>query len=251
MTSDEVIYDLDLIVVGFPGKTTTHGGLGWSTVALLRGDGRTILVDTGPPQYVKLLRERLAERGVELDDVTDILATHLHWDHVSNITMFPKATVTVGRYELDWASKQPAGTFLVPDLHVKYLAESGERVRRVVDEETVLPGITAYLTPGHSPGHVAYTVTTDRGPVVFAGDAAKNRYEVATGEVDSSLDFDASRRSVDRLRELMAVNEATLIPGHDVPLLVEHGEVVATQEHRVDFEVFLSVSGGPAARTLD
>lgn len=244
-------YDLDVLVVGFPGKTATHGGLGWSTVALLRSAERTILVDTGPPQYVNLVRDRLAARGVAPEDVTDILATHLHWDHISNVTMFPRATVTVGAHELRWASEQPPGTFLVPDLHVRYLTGAGDRVRQVVDEETFLPGITAYLTPGHTPGHLSFAVATSRGPVLFAGDAAKNRYELATGSADSSLDFDASRRSIERLRSLMTRDGATLIPGHDVGLTFDGQDVVATESHRVDFEVFLSVSSGASARAID
>jgi glyoxylase-like metal-dependent hydrolase (beta-lactamase superfamily II) len=245
------VYDLDVLIVGFPGKTSTHGGLGWSTVALLRGADRTILVDTGPPQYVNLLRDRLAAHGVSPDDVTDVLSTHLHWDHISNVTMFPRATITIGRHELQWAKEQPPGTFLVPDLHVQFLDQSPDRVRLVVDEETFLPGITAYLTPGHTPGHVAYAVKTNRGPVIFAGDAVKNRYELATESVDSSLDFEASRRSVRRLRALMEKDASILIPGHDVSLALADEVVVAMEQHHVDFEVFLSVSGGSSARVLD
>ena len=33
-------YDIDVIVIGYPGKTVCHGGLGWSTIVLLRGHGR-------------------------------------------------------------------------------------------------------------------------------------------------------------------------------------------------------------------
>jgi hypothetical protein len=40
-------YQIDLLVQGFPGKSHEIGGLGWSSVVLLRGHGRTVLVDTG------------------------------------------------------------------------------------------------------------------------------------------------------------------------------------------------------------
>jgi len=39
-------YDLDIVVQGFPGKSVCHGGLGWSSVVLLRADGRIVLIDT-------------------------------------------------------------------------------------------------------------------------------------------------------------------------------------------------------------
>ena len=38
-------FSIDILVQGFPGKTVCHGGLGWSTVALVRGQGRVILMD--------------------------------------------------------------------------------------------------------------------------------------------------------------------------------------------------------------
>ena len=41
------MYELSILIQGFPGRSTCHGGLGWSTVALLRGHGETVLIDTG------------------------------------------------------------------------------------------------------------------------------------------------------------------------------------------------------------
>jgi len=40
-------YDIDIVVQGFPGKSVCHGGLGWSTVVLLRAYARTALIDAG------------------------------------------------------------------------------------------------------------------------------------------------------------------------------------------------------------
>ena len=40
-------YDIDILVQGYPGKTVCHGGLGWSTIVLLRGHGRIALIDVG------------------------------------------------------------------------------------------------------------------------------------------------------------------------------------------------------------
>jgi N-acyl homoserine lactone hydrolase len=40
-------YEIDIVVQGFPGKSVCHGGLGWSTVVLLRAYGRLALIDTG------------------------------------------------------------------------------------------------------------------------------------------------------------------------------------------------------------
>lgn len=245
------MYRLDILVSGFPGKTSTHGGLGWSSVCLLRDTSRTVLVDTGPPAYIPLLHDRLGLLGIEPKDVTDILATHLHWDHVGNFTMFPNATVTVSRKELEWAVKQPPGTTFVPDLHVQRLAESVKQVHLVEDGHEVLSGIHAMATPGHTPGHLAYQTSTAEGKVLFAGDSIKNRYELATSNVDSSMDFTASRASVDKLRAILQADPSTsVIPGHDVQLSYVDGEVRAKQDLQADISAFLDTHSGPIPRGI-
>jgi glyoxylase-like metal-dependent hydrolase (beta-lactamase superfamily II) len=244
-------YRFDQLIVGFPGKSATHGGLGWASVGLLRDAERTVLVDTGPPQYTNLLKERLGALGVRPGEVTHVLTTHLHWDHISNFTMFPQARVVVGREELEWARTQPPGTFLVPDLHVARLVALSDRVWKVAEGEEFLPDVAAHLTPGHTPAHLAFSVRTTDGVVLFAGDAVKNRYELATGDVDSSLDFAESRASVERLRGLLCDrDDVVMVPGHDVRLGIDGGDVVALGEHDVDFQVFLSTKDGPQERRL-
>jgi N-acyl homoserine lactone hydrolase len=244
-------YTLDILIRGFPGKTATHGGLGWSTVCLLKDETRTVLVDTGPPAYLALLHQELDRRGISPADVTDILTTHLHWDHISNFTMFPNATVTVGRTELEWASRQPPGTPLLADLHVQRLVESVERVRFAEHGQEVLPGIRAVATPGHTPGHTCYRAAVTGGDALFAGDAVKNRFELATGDVDSSLDFEASRASVLLLRSLMAQDPSiVMFPGHDVPLTWVNGEVAATEQQHAELSVFLDTHSGAVQRKI-
>ena len=41
------MYRVDVLIQGYPGKAVCHGGLGWSTVTLLRGAGKTVLLDVG------------------------------------------------------------------------------------------------------------------------------------------------------------------------------------------------------------
>ena len=69
-------YDIDIVIQGFPGKSVCHGGLGWSSVVLLRGHGRVALIDTGSFGMRRLLIERLEKRGLKPKDVTDVLLTH-------------------------------------------------------------------------------------------------------------------------------------------------------------------------------
>ena len=86
-------YDIDVIVQGYPGKTVCHGGLGWSTIVLIRGHGRVALIDTGGMGVRGPLIERLKQRGLKPGDVTDLLLTHAHHDHMLNWTLVRHARI--------------------------------------------------------------------------------------------------------------------------------------------------------------
>ena len=54
---------VDILVHGYPGKSVCHGGLGWSTIALLRGHGRVALVDVGSFGQRDLIQSKMIGRG--------------------------------------------------------------------------------------------------------------------------------------------------------------------------------------------
>ena len=114
-------YDIDVVVQGYPGKSVCHGGLGWSTIVLLRGHGRVALVDVGGFNIRVPLVERLKHRGLTPKDVTDLLLTHAHHDHCINWTLFSHARIVLGRQEMEWASKVQWGIGPVPELYVEKL----------------------------------------------------------------------------------------------------------------------------------
>jgi hypothetical protein len=70
------MYILGVLIQGFRSKATQHGGLGWSTVPLLRGHGEIILVDTGSYGYRVPLRKKLERLGPGAEDVTSVGLTH-------------------------------------------------------------------------------------------------------------------------------------------------------------------------------
>src|SRR5215213_6002670 len=150
-------FSIDILVQGFPGKTVCHGGLGWSTVALVRGRDRVILIDAGNFGMRRLITERLAAHGLTPNDVTDVVLTHAHYDHSINWPMFGAARVLIGKQELEWAVAQPLGHHTIPEFYVRELAISPQ-LHNVEIAEEVLPGITAYAGPGHTPGHLVYVL---------------------------------------------------------------------------------------------
>jgi len=208
-------------VQGFPGKSLCHGGLGWSTVTLLRGGGRTVLVDAGAFGVRRVLQQHLQAYGVMPGDVTDVFLTHVHFDHAVNFVLFPNATVWVGERELAWAEKQPPGFNPIPELYVAELSRS-ERVRRVRGGDRFVPGLECLAAPGHTPGHLLLYLHANPVPVLFTGDAAKNRAELLSREVDMTGDADASHRSIDLIWDCWRrVPDTVLIPGHDLSMRLD------------------------------
>lgn len=211
---------VDVLVQGYPGKSKEQGGLGWSTIALARGHGRVALLDTGRVGVRKTLFDRLARQGVTPAEVTDVLITHLHYDHAENWQCFPNALIHAPGAELDHALAQPIGAPLWPDFALRELAGS-PRLRRIAEGPAGLPGIACFEAPGHSPHHLVF-VLEGAPPTIFAADVAKNRAELATARADMSMDAAVHARSIARLlAEWRARPGAVLLVGHDLPMVLD------------------------------
>lgn len=212
------MYQVDILIQGFPGRSICHGGLGWSTVTLLRGNGRKILVDVGAFGVRRQLFYQLEEHGIEPAEITDVVLTHAHYDHAVNYILFPNATVWIGADELRWAAAQLPGFNPLPELYVRAL-DTGEHVRRVKADTEFLPGLRAIAAPGHTPGHLLFYLSANDIPVLFTGDAAKNRAELLSGHVEASESHVDSERSLQTIwRWWREVPGTILIPGHDLAM---------------------------------
>jgi N-acyl homoserine lactone hydrolase len=215
-------WDINILVQGFPGRTVCHGTLGWSSIALLRRGSSVALLDTGPMGMRKLLMRQLAKQDLFPSDVTDLLLTHAHHDHSINWTLFGKSRIVIGAVELEWALKQPWGETGVPELYMREL-QSWPTLRAVHDNEEVLPGLFAFLAPGHTPGSVIYLLYGDQFNVIFTGDAAKNRAELISGATDATCDARASARTIEMIWELWRQRPGNVVvPGHDIPMVQDN-----------------------------
>lgn len=217
-------WQIDIVVQGYPGKSVCHGALGWSTIALLRGHGNVVLIDVGSFAQRQLLLDRLAAHGLTPGDVTHVLLTHSHWDHSVNWVMFPAAQVLIDSGELEWALQEPWGITPVPELYVRELSTTPQ-ICRIGPGARILPGISAYSAPGHTPGHLVYLLEGENHDVLFTGDAAKNRAEILSRTADMTYDQELSGRSIESIWALWKRKPGTiLVPGHDVPMVLEDGE---------------------------
>jgi glyoxylase-like metal-dependent hydrolase (beta-lactamase superfamily II) len=219
-------YRIDLLFRGFPGKATHHGGLGWSSVVLMRGHSRTVLIDTGPFGYRRELVLRLAEKGVAPDQVTDLVLSHGHHDHMVNFPMFSNARIYVGARELSWALEIDPGVTPVPELYVQALSRH-TRLVTIRDGDTVLPNITAHLAPGHTPGSLFLVLAGEDRDIIFTADAAKSRAELMSRQADMTLDAALSAATMEKIWSVWRRRAGSIvIPGHDAPLLLLGDEVL-------------------------
>ncbi|WP_426959891.1 MBL fold metallo-hydrolase [Muricoccus radiodurans] len=237
------MWNVQVLIQGYPGKSRQQGGLGWSTVALARGpENRLVLLDTSRLGARRLLLDKFKALGITPDDITDVLITHLHYDHSENWPMFTQATVHAPAAEMDYALAQPIGAPLWPEYALRALAES-PRFHRLVEGPTGLPGISCFEAPGHSPHHLAF-VLEGEPRVIFSADIAKNRAELATGKADMTMDAAVHARSIARLNAAWRERPGTLLlPGHDQPLVLDgSGQPVAQGKRETTVEAWFGAS---------
>jgi glyoxylase-like metal-dependent hydrolase (beta-lactamase superfamily II) len=165
------------------------------------------------------LRDELAAHGVALADIARIYLTHLHNDHAGGLRLFdPAVAVYVQRRELEYG----LGGHPFPEQHGMFRIDYDDpRIDwHLLDGDAELaPGITALLTPGHTPGHQSFVVECQDGRGwVFAFDAADLTEniadEIAPGGFVHCSAADALEPIL-RLKAIAAARGLPLVPGHD------------------------------------
>lgn len=161
-------------------------------------------------------QERPLADQVDLDTVTMVVLTHLHWDHAGGLPLLPSAVpVVVQRAE--WEAGHDRGA-MARNFFFGRDYDLDERRVVLVDGDHDLLGdgsIELLLTPGHTPGHQSVRIAD----VVIGGDVV----HFASGLDDHRFpafgdDHDAQGRSADRLRALRDAG-VTVLPGHDPDVL--------------------------------
>lgn len=196
---------------------------------LVRGRGRTILIDAGAggfKQWGGKLIANLALAGVQPSDIDTILLTHAHPDHVGGLldssgeAAFPDAELVIHQREvffwkddgnLSRASERARGNFLFAR---KVFDQYREKMRTFTDRE-VLPGIGAMSLPGHTAGHSGYRIESDDRSLLIWGDIVHfPQIQIARPDVSIAFDQDPILSAETRSKLLDVVSsDKTLIAG--------------------------------------
>ena len=200
-----------------PGRLSADGKLVMSFHSFVLKTGRhTIVVDTccnksrpGREQFDKGKRDflgGLAALGVRPEEVTHVMCTHLHWDHVGWNTRlvngewvptFPNARYIMAKREYDhWDAVYAKDKGKSENIHALAFEDSvlpimrAERAVLVQDDFELDSGISFEPCHGHTPGHVVLNVAAGGRRGVFIGDAIHHPMQLLFPELSTRADFD-------------------------------------------------------------
>jgi glyoxylase-like metal-dependent hydrolase (beta-lactamase superfamily II) len=199
---------------------------------VVRGHGRTLVVDTGFGPVGGARRNRttlvepvaaLAGLGIDAATVEQVVVTHAHYDHIGNLDGFPAAEVVMARREYEFwtgpyaAKAQFAWSTEEHELAHLQVVRKESRLTLVDGARTIAPGIEVVPVGGHTPGQAVVLVATPGGgTAVLASDSA-HYYEELEQERPFAFvaDLEAMYRGFDQLNEMTQGPGQVLVPGHD------------------------------------
>jgi glyoxylase-like metal-dependent hydrolase (beta-lactamase superfamily II) len=202
-------------------------------VWLLKGsNGRRVLVDSGfyrqkfldrwKPRDFRSPADAVAAAGVRPEEITDIIISHAHWDHVDGADLFPKATVWIQRDEYRyytgdaWQSRNTHGGIDEDDMQALLTINMQGRLRFVDgDDQEPIPGIRCYTGGKHTWASQYVGAQAAGGTVVLASDNVYLYENLEThAPIAQTLDAASNLKAQDRIRALAASPEM-IVPGHD------------------------------------
>src|ERR1051326_877696 len=188
------------------------------TVWLVRGNGRNVLVDSGfyRPQFFKNWKvedflkpsDAVAQAGVKPEEITDVIITHMHWDHADGMDLFSNARIWLQKDEYTyytgeaWQIPLTHGGIDPEDVLAAVKLNLAGRLSMVNgDAQEIIPGITCYTGGKHTYQSQYVGVNTKAGTVILASD---NMYLYENLEkhapIAQTLDKESNLRAQDRMK---------------------------------------------------
>jgi glyoxylase-like metal-dependent hydrolase (beta-lactamase superfamily II) len=193
--------------------------------------GAVTLVDTGFAPEAGDRRRRahwttpagaLPGLGIAPDDVTTVVISHAHWDHIGNLGQYPGAAIVMAEAEYAfWTSPMAARAQFAAhcepqEITVLARARADGRITLFSGQHALAPGVDLIEVGGHTPGQLIVTVAAGAGTTVLASDALHFYEEVERDRPFAVLaDLPAMYRAYDTLAQLACQPGTHLVAGHD------------------------------------
>ncbi|MBR0719852.1 MBL fold metallo-hydrolase [Bradyrhizobium liaoningense] len=149
----------------------------------------------------------LAAAGVSVDDIDFVMCTHLHVDHVGWNTRlqngrwvptFPKARYVFAKTEFDYWTEQNAKAPVPPFVDSVLPVVEARRHEVVTNDHQIGDHVRILPTPGHTPGHVAFTFGRGKDDAVFSGDLMHSPIQTLYPEMSVKFDVDQAQAAKTR-----------------------------------------------------
>ena len=216
---------------------------------LLKGNnGRTILIDPGftddadnNPAAITYVRPdmMLDKIKVKPEEITDIIITHPHWDHIGGMDLYPNATVWMQKDDYDyfvgaaWQKDGNNGGFNKKDV-AKVVSRNleGKLVLVKGDDLEIIPGIRVFIGSKHTFESQYVLAETEDRQVIIASDNSWFYYNLESGlPIPICMDQKAYAANLKRMRK-MVKDVDFILPGHD-PLVFTRFPKVADDVVRI------------------
>ncbi len=187
----------ELLNIGGSIRVPKSVEIAYSTACLLKHEDRLILIDPGDYASFHTLEEALENRNIKLEDITDILLTHLHLDHAYATKIFPNATI----YIHPAYKNKPYDKFgLIKSKLYREIMDSWKKVVEINAGDILFDKIRVFHTPWHSKEHCSFLIDTENmGRVFYTGDIVMNRVEFY--DIIRLLRNDDCSRFVNKIRK--------------------------------------------------
>ncbi|RXF72029.1 MBL fold metallo-hydrolase [Hansschlegelia zhihuaiae] len=205
------------------------------TTLVVNTGSRLVLIDAGTGGRMAptagQLYENMAAAGIDPKAIDTVLVSHFHPDHIGGIRLkegglaFPNAEVAVP--EAEWAfwmddgqmSRAPDGLKNAFKTVRTVFGPLAKEVRRFKGEAETAPGVVAIPAPGHTPGHTAFRVASDKDQLIVWSDTTNHpALFVRNPGWHAVFDMDAEAAETTRRRMLdMVANDRLRVAGYHFP----------------------------------
>lgn len=186
---------------------TEFGIVGYSTVVLVTEGDKKILYDCGARGCALQLKDSLNKAGVTPNDITDVVISHMHFDHVGNLPLFANAQIHMSEVEWKNVCEQPDEWHCIQTR--EYIKQRGQ-IHFVKEGDFLSESVKVIELPGHTYGLIGLQCAD----TILCSDAIKNRYEMWEEMKLMSVDEALSKKTMERIK----TESKYVYTGHDTML---------------------------------